>query len=405
MKWLKFAFRNVLRNRRRSLVTIALIAVGAAAILATQGFSHHTNEMILERTVNSSGGIIVSHPDFFERDEEKVLEMGLADYPSLISSLKADSRIKHVLPTIRFNGMVSNGDKTVIFYGVAHDATYFHREDAEIKFVSGTHLSMNPNPDKESEIILGKDLAKSLSVSVGDSLTLLSTTSSGVLNAIDFTVVGTVDVGVNQLNKSLIYTHISDTQELLDTDKIHTLSIHLYDFAQIPSLLTELQQNYPDLGITPWSDHAETYNKVKDVFGSIFGVIGVIVFIMVAFSVSNTMSQAVVERTREIGTMGALGTSKMLIVTNFIMEALIIGAIGVAIGVVLAFIAGFGLDVFNAQMPPGPGFTNPYPLRLLISISLIIDTLISLLIACFLASWFAASRGVKKPIVEALTHV
>lgn len=405
MKWFKFALRNVLRNRRRSLVTIALIAVGAAAILATQGFSHHTNKMILERTINSTGGIIISHADFFKRDEEKALEMGLSDYPSIISSLKANSSIKHVLPSIHFNGMISNGDKTVIFYGIGRNALYFHRDDAEINFVSGVPLSMKPDPNKEPEIILGKDLAKSLKAAVGDSLTLMSTTANGTLNAIDFTVVGTVDAGINQLNKTLIYTHISDTQELLDTDKIHTLSIYLHDFAQIPILLTELQQKRPDLGITPWSDHAETYNKVKKMFGSIFGVMGIIVFIMVAFSVSNTMSQAVVERTREIGTMGALGTSKILIITNFIIEALIIGAIGVAIGIILAFMAGFGLEILNAQMPPGPGFTNPYPLRLLISASLIIDTLISLLVACFLASWFAASRGVKKPIVEALTHV
>lgn len=405
MKWFKFAFRNVLRNRRRSLVTIALIAVGAAAILSTQGFSHHTNEIILERTISSSGNIIISHSDFFQRDEETVLEMGLSDYSSLMNSLESDPRIKHVLPSIRFSGMISNGEKTMIFNGASHNAQYFHRDDSDINFVSGAPLSMNPDPNMEPEIILGKDLAKSLNVTVGDSLTLMSTTANGALNAIDFTVVGTVDLSVTQLNKSLIYTHISDAQELLDTNKIHSLSVHLQDFGQISSLLTELQQKHPDIAITPWSDHADTYNKVKEVFGTIFGVMGLIVIIMVSFSVSNTMSQSVVERTREIGTMGALGTSKKLIVTNFIMEALIISLIGGGVGVLLAFLAGFGLEIFNVQMPPGPGFSNSYPLRLLISMNLIFQTLICLLMACALASWLAVNRGVKKPIVEALIHV
>lgn len=80
MRWLKFAFKNILRNSRRSIVTVTLVAVGVAAILSAQGFSNNTNHLIMEFTVDRIGSLIVSHAEFFDRDEESTMEMGLSDY-------------------------------------------------------------------------------------------------------------------------------------------------------------------------------------------------------------------------------------------------------------------------------------------------------------------------------------
>ncbi len=405
MKWLRFAFRNVLRNRRRSLVTITLVAVGVTAILSAQGFSSNTNEMIRGITVDRIGNLIVSHPEYFERDEESTMELGMDGYGELRKVLESDERVKYVLPELRFSGMVSTSDKNGVFRGIAVDPLTFNRENSGISFVSGGPLSETTDRTKDPEIILGKDLAESLNVEVGDSLTLMSTTTYKGLNAIDYRVVGTVDVGSIQVNRFLIYMNLVDAQELIDTDEIHTLAVHLNDFYQTELIQGELNSGLSDWGVTHWSEEADTYDRVRALFGGIFGVMTFIVMIMVFFSVSNTMSQTVVERTREIGTMAALGTPKRSIIFNFVAEAFVIAFVGTIIGTALAFLIGAILASGGAQLPPGPGFTNPLPLNFLISSSLIVKTSIGLLIACTVASWFSARRGVKQPIVEALTHV
>ncbi len=405
MKWFKFAFRNVLRNRRRSLVTIILVTIGVAAILSAQGFSSHTNHRIQGITVDRIGNLIVSHPEYFERDEVRTMELGIVDYNVLMNKLRGDERVKYVFPELRLSGMVSNGDKTSIFRAIAVDHTTFDREHGGIRFVSGGALSEVSDMPLDPEVILGKDLAESLNVDVGDYLTLMSTTTYKGINAVDFRVVGTVDIGSLQGNRYIIYLNLSDAQELVDTDAIHTLSIHLHDFEKTEIMQHKFTEDLVDLKVTHWSEEAEAYDRVKALFGGIFGVMTLIVMIMVFFSVSNTMSQTVVERTREIGTLAALGTGRSVIVFNFVTEAIIIALIGSSLGVVVASVVGIVLSASGAELPPGPGFTNPIPISFLISTSLMVKTSISLIVACAAASWFSARRGVKQPIVDALTHV
>ncbi len=405
MRWLKFAFKNILRNSRRSIVTVTLVAVGVAAILSAQGFSNNTNHLIMEFTVDRIGSLIVSHAEFFDRDEESTMEMGLSDYEGVKKILETDSRVDLVLPSMRFSGMISSDEKTGIFRALAVDAVEFHRDNSRTTFITGKALSLNPNMDGDPELVLGKDLAKSLNAEVGSSLTLMSSTTFGGLNAIDFVVVGTIDAGNIQANRYLAYMHIGDAQELVDTDQIHTMAIHLKDFDKTNSVYEELSDKFPNLGVTLWSSEAETYDRIKRLFGSIFGVMTLIVIIMVFFSISNTMTQTVVERTREIGTMAALGTPRKSIVMNFIIESFVIAIIGSVVGTALALLIGGSLAAGGAAIPPGPGFTAPIPLNFMITSRLIFNTAISLAVISAIASCFSARRGVKKSIVEALTHV
>lgn len=405
MRWLKFAFRSVLRNGRRSVVTVLIVAIGTVAILASQGFTNNTNSIMKLWTIDRVGNVIVSHADYFDREEETMMELSLQNYKSLKAALESDSRVRFVLPTVNFNGMISTDNKSGIFSGVAHDAKEFHRENSRARFVSGRALSEELDQQADAEIILGKGLAEYLNVEVGSSVTLMSSTTFNGLNAVDFVVVGIVDTGNIQANRYLVYTHLIDAQQLVDTEKVHILAVHLHEYNDTPELMKSLQTQYPNLGVSVWSERAESYKKVRALFGSIFGVMSLIVMIMVFFSVSNTMSQVVIERTREIGTMSAMGAPKRLILTTFVSEALIISFIGVVIGTIVSYLIGIWLAASGATIPPGPGFTNSLPLQFLISASLVVKTLISLVLACMFACWMAARRGANQVIVEALSHV
>ena len=100
MKWFLFALRNVLRNRRRSLVTIVIAAVGTAGILVGGGFALYTYESLREMAARDSGHLVIAGPDYFNREEDVPLQYGIADYAALKTKLEQDPRVRRAVPRI-----------------------------------------------------------------------------------------------------------------------------------------------------------------------------------------------------------------------------------------------------------------------------------------------------------------
>jgi putative ABC transport system permease protein len=144
---------------------------------------------------------------------------------------------------------------------------------------------------------------------------------------------------------------------------------------------------------------------VRDLYNRIFGLLGLIILGMVFFAVVNVISMSVIERTREIGTLRAMGTSPEEIVRHFILEALMIGMIGVSLAMLLAGSVAVGLSFADLQMPPPPARSQGYPLVIYIDTYLYAGTAIFVLLLCVVAAYLASRKAAQKPIVEALTHV
>ena len=112
--WLKFAIQNTLRNRRRSLVTVSIAALGTAAILLAGGFALSTYEALAQAAARTTGHLILGKPDQFARDEDTPLQHGLDDVAALRTPLLADPAVRQVLPRVEFSGLISNGDKSTV---------------------------------------------------------------------------------------------------------------------------------------------------------------------------------------------------------------------------------------------------------------------------------------------------
>jgi putative ABC transport system permease protein len=240
---------------------------------------------------------------------------------------------------------------------------------------------------------------------VGDVLTLLSTTSSGALNGIDVQVVGIFATGVPELDARKLMVGLQTAQSLLDSDRISTLSVYLKHTDDTLAYQASVANRYPQLATRNWEDLAFFYHKVRDLYDRIFSVMGVVIVIVVLLSVANTMSMAVIERTREIGTLAALGTLPWEMMRNFLLEALVIGSLGSLLGVSLAGLVTVYLGFNTVMMPPPPGMTEGYPLAIAFSSSMYAQTVVVMVLVTLLGAFVAAHKGVKKSIVEALTHV
>lgn len=403
MKWILFACRNVLRNRRRSLMALAITAVGTAAVLIGGGFALFTYESLREVSARDTGHVVVAQRNFFDGDEDMPMQNGLAGAAALGERLRALPGVRAVLPRVQFSGLISNGDKSAVFIGsgVVPELD-FRVRGLQMKFIEGEPFGPGA---AVPEIALGRELAKLMRAKVGSSLTLLATTTEGNLNAVDVIVSGVISVGVPDIDKRLVLTDIAAVQRLLLTDKVSTLSVYLKDTGGTGALASRVQAEQPQLAVRTWLDLAVFYQAVRELYNRIFGMLGAIMVVIVLFAMSNTMSMAVAERTREIGTLRAIGTHPGEIVRNFVFEGAAIGAAGALAGMAIAAAATLLLTFAGIQMPPPPGRSSGYPLLVNFSASLYAATALAMVAISALAAYFASAKAARKPITEALAHV
>ncbi|CCN47263.1 putative ABC-type antimicrobial peptide transport system, permease component [Vibrio nigripulchritudo MADA3029] len=411
---LRYAFLNLKRNSRRSALSILIIAIAVFAMVSAGGFGLFTYQSLKESTARDTGHLTLSQVGYFEQDEDMPLSNGLSGTKELVNKIMAMDKVRSVQPRVYFTGLISNGNKSTIFVGNGVNEKEFDMKGPFLNVKEGRTLtSMNSsryNAD-EPQVMLAYELARNLKVSIGDWVTLLATTSEGALNALDFKVHGIYSTGIPELDKRQLYLHVNSAQELLVTEKISTLSVFLFDTEQTNPIQNQTQQLLDssvldqEIQITPWQDRAFFYKKVKDLYDRIFGIMGLIMALVVFVALFNTMTMSVTERTREIGTLSALGTYSNEIISSFIKEAGLLALIGSLIGVLASLIASVLLLVVEIKMPPPPGHTEGYPLQINFSPELAAYSTLGVVAICVFAAYFSARKGAKKPITEALAYV
>ncbi|MDE1949636.1 MAG: ABC transporter permease [Burkholderiales bacterium] len=402
MRWLWFALQNTMRNRRRSAVTIAIAAMGTAAILLAGGFALYTYQGLAQQAARSTGHLIVGLPEQFSKDEDQPLQYGLDDYKKVSAALLADPDVRQVLPRVSFTGLVSNGDKSTVMlaYGVEPDSE-FAVKGPFLQMLAGEVLSSG---SAGAEIMLGEGLARSLKAKPGSGLTLLASTTDGALNAVDVTVKGVFSTGVPDIDRRIVYTDIATAQKLLNTNRVSTLGVFLRSMDATAGAQQRVRAAFPKLEVQTWLDQAFFYRAVRDLYNRIFGALGLIIGVIVAFVVTNAMAMAIIERTREIGTVRALGTLPSQLLRSLALEGMVLGGAGALLGMLLALGVTFLLYVVPVQMPPPPGNTRGYPLNIAFDALMYLGTGLAMILLSMAASAWVARRTVHTPVVDALAH-
>ncbi|MFZ6767423.1 ABC transporter permease [Undibacterium sp. Di26W] len=400
--WIKFAFYNTLRNRRRSTITVAVAALGTAAILLAGGFAYSTYEGLAQISARSTGHLIIGKPQHFTSDQDVPLQYGLDNAGDLKNKILADPAVRYVLPRIEYSGLISNGDKSTIMLAVGIDP------DAEFS-VKGPTLTVKEGEliqtdSTEAEIVLGEALARSLKARPGSSLTLMASTTDGALNAVDVTVKGLVSTGVPDLDKRLVYSNIKTAQKLLNTQRVSSLGVFLNSMDATMPAQARLAQALPGLTVQNWLEQAFFYKSVRDLYNRIFGALGAIISFIVVFVVANAMAMAIIERTREIGTLRAMGTLPGQLTRSFSYEGMLLGGAGAVLGAVLAISVALLLTVFPVQMPPPPGRSSGYPLLISIDAAMYAITIFTMIALSMLSSAVIARKTLRQAIVDALAH-
>ena len=400
--WLKFAIQNTLRNRRRSLVTVSIAALGTAAILLAGGFALSTYQALAQAAARSSGHLILGTPAQFTQDEDMPLQHGLDNVAQLRTQLLADPAVRQVLPKIAINGLISNGDKSTIMMatGVEPDSEF----GVKGPFLTMTAGQVLASGSTDAEVMLGAGLARSLKATPGSSLTLLTSTTEGAMNAMDVRVKGIFSTGVPDIDKRLVYTDIVTAQKLLVTQRVSSLGIFLDRMESTEPVQQRLAAQFPQLTVQTWMDQAFFYQSVRDLYNRIFGALGFIIGVIVVFVVTNAMAMAIIERTREIGTLRAMGTLPGQLLRTLALEGMVLGGVGAVTGAALSLGLSLMLYVVPVNMPAPPGRSEGYPLTIAIDPTMYIATLATMVLLTMLASSWIARKTVNMAVVDALAH-
>jgi putative ABC transport system permease protein len=407
-KFLLLAFRNVFRNRRRTVMTLLMVGGGVAGLLLVGGFFAFMFRGLRESTIHDGlGHIQIFTAEHFRRDEVHVLDTGIGDWRQVAASVRSGSHVRGVAPRIEFYGMLSNGVKSSVFMGSAVDPDAERNMGFSPRMAAGRDLGGNSNG--EVEALIGTGVARSMSVKVGDGLTILAVTADGALNGIDVQIVGIVNTGFKEVDDRYLRITLPSAQRLLASDRVTNLVVGLDATENTDKAAAELAPRLRGLPqqmvLKKWIDLAAYYKQVRTLFSGIFLFLGVIVFFMVLMASVNTLLMTMFERTREIGTMLAMGTPRKWIVALFMLEATLTGILGAVAGVAGGNVLGMLLNSLGLHLPPPPGTTVDMHFRVLHVPSLMIGSSLLVVVSLALASILPAIRASRLQIAEALAHV
>jgi putative ABC transport system permease protein len=313
--------------------------------------------------------------------------------------------VRDVMPRLGFSGLVSTGDTTASFIGLGVSPDGESALSSFARVIQGQELA-TAHP---RGVILGLGLARGLGVKPGDALTLLATTRPGGINALAVTVRGVWESAEKAYDDHFLKAPIREVQRLLDLEGEVQSIVVLLDRTEHTGIVRDrlealIRERRLDLELRTWDDLAIRYHQVRQLFSRVFNTLTIMVSIVVIFSIANTMMMAVFERTREIGTLMALGTRARRIVLMFVLEGLVLGAIGAGLGLGVGVILATAISAYGIPMPPPPGSTRGFVAEILLVPEVMERAVALSLVTSLLASLYPAWRASRLDVVDALRH-
>ncbi len=467
------AVRNLERNRRRSLTTLAAIVVGAVAILLFGGYTRNIKYGLQMGFVRSSGHLQIQHKDYFLYGSGDPAAYGIADYQHVMDVVRHDPVLAPMLtvvtPTLQLGGIAGNFaagvSRTVIATGTDVAGQNELRKWNDFGF-GGTPSPLPLTGTAANAAVVGEGVARVLqlcgplhvphcatptptptqaragvasrgNVSVSNALPLdlaelsnteaatsphardvrielLAATARGAPNVASLSVVKAESQAVKDLDDIYVALHLSQAQRLIyggDPPQVTAIIVQLHHTAQIPAARARLQQilattlKDQPLEVHDYETLNPYYGQTIGFFAAIFGFIAILIGVIVLFTVGNTMSMAVVERTPEIGTLRAIGVRRSGIRKMFMIEGMLLGLAGSLLGIVVALGLAFLINHGGITWTP-PGRVDPVPLTVRVwgEPAPMVGVVIALTCVTLVSSWIPARRGARINIVRALRH-
>jgi putative ABC transport system permease protein len=396
------AWRNLFRNPRRTAASLLTVALGAAGLLIYQGFNEGIMNQYRENTIRVRYGHGYVFPKgYYDKKTEEPWKTWISGREDVEKKLKATGQVIEVFPRLSFYAFLMKGGLTLAGRGEGilpnRERTFF----TAMNFVSGGDL--DGSGEGSDEIILGRGLAESLGLKVGDLVTVLGQTVHGQMNGLELTVRGIFHTGSKEFDDSFFRIDLGRAQNLLDTDRVEHFAIQTGGVEAWPAAHAAITAALPELDAKPFDDlDAVYYKNAVKFLESQFSFIRSIMLLIVALGIFNTIAVGLLERAGEVGALRANGESRGRLFRILLCESAFLGVAGGVVGIVIA-VALDRLAFRNGiPMPPGPGITREFRIFLEIQGQHYLQALLLPAVTTVIASLIPIVRLVRKSIPELL---
>jgi putative ABC transport system permease protein len=403
---LRLAWRNLWRNRRRSLINIASMGFGLAAIMFGQSLLVSLQRQLIEKATGSiTGHLRIQRRDV---DEPKFPGKYMKDLAAAARLLDADPRVEVWGKRIHLTGLVSSPTASLGALICAVEPEKERRlTDMATYLKEGTYLTGHPKG-----VVMGRRIAGRLDVRLGEKVVIMAQASDGSMGAEAFRVVGIHETGSESFDGQIIWIPYQAMQELLvRPGQANQLAVKLKDIEAVPAVTADLNARLtePETHAISWRQIDREIIGVQEFQNGILTVVLVVVFTVVALGILNTQLMSLFERVREFGVLMAIGARPDWVLKLILAESALLGVCGTLFGLAVggALIAHYGRA--GLHLPVGEAFSYflPFPsvIYLRPSYGAHAFACAAVFLVTLLASLPPALRAKRLKPAEALRHV
>lgn len=338
--WWRVGWRNLGRNRRRTLFTASGLAIGYCTVVVMSGLGRGmVAEMVGNGTGILSGQLQIHGPEYLpERSVYETLggREG-TDVEALVDRVAGDPSIAAAAARVYGGGLVSSGDATVAASLIGIDP---QREPAVSSILGMVSEGAQPTPGS-SQLLIGREMATQLDVGPGDEVVLVAPASDGSLGNDLFRVSGIFSSGLTELDGGVAFLPVGALQDLivLAPGRVHEIAARIEDPWAAPEAANRtnswLAAGLVDAKATAWTELQPEMVFYAGLFESMEWILLVIIFAMAVFGVANTMLTGTYERRREFALLLALGAGPGLILRSVLAEAIALGVVSLGAGALI----------------------------------------------------------------------
>ncbi len=398
---LSFALRSVFRQRVRSAGTLAAIALGVAGLILAGGFVQDVFVQLGESIIHSQSGHIQISREGYREGKTRSPEAFLIEQPDQLKRVLQDvPGVDLALARLSFVGVINNGKRDLGVIGDGVEPAAEARLGTYLSYIEGRALA---DGDKEG-IVMGQGVARSLGLKTGDRVNLVISLAQGAVNTLDFEVIGVFQSFSKDFDARAIRIPLSAARNLMDNNSAHTVVLLLDKTENTDRVSASLRKTLVQQGyeLASWRELSDFYDSTLQLYDRQFGVLRLIILLMVLLSVANSVNMTLFERTREFGTLLALGDRRASVFRLIMTESALLGLIGALLGVALGCIAAWIISAIGIPMPPPPNANIGYIAFIRLVPQDVLTAGVIGFVATCLAAVMPARRASRMPVVDAL---
>ncbi|MBM3179353.1 MAG: ABC transporter permease [Chloroflexi bacterium] len=406
--YLRLAWRNVWRQRRRTLLIAVGMGVTMSLLVFYDGLIGGFEQAIYGNAIQLLGGNIQVHALGYNEKAGRKPLLPMENPDTVVQAAEAHPEVVIASKRIVTSGLVTNreGAFAISIIGVETDKEVQITPVAD-NISSGRYL----NPDDGDLIVIGQGLATAMQIEVGDRITMVGSSTHEQTRQRTMTVVGIYDVGVPSVEKTTIYISLGEAQQLFGLDgQVTEVVVSLKQIGQEAGVINTINNSTPGYEVESWETSIPDLKKTMDMKTSVMSVFGIFMLGIAAIGILNLLMMAVFERTREIGIIGALGLKPREITFLFLLEGILIGVMGAVLGAILGTLINGILGVVGLDYSQ---FANLTEYTALISGSIypqlvplkVLQHALTVAIIAALAALYPAIEASRREPAEALHYV